>query len=412
MEDTFRQAGRSAPGTCFPYRTTTRTDVRSGAVNPPAGGLSGTSGDGARRALFRRLRNRGEPDPWYHNWLSSAGSDGEYYLPGNGGELIYVYYGIYVIGIGGFVLEEQGYLNQYLLEHLQLLAGQIAWPIFSQLAVIGHTLFAIQFLRLHDTRRYRRWVWFGWIVSTFSGTLIVLLLAGLPLNDLSYHVSLALSFIYILLSFGYLLLAVRQKHRESYLYIVAVSPLFLAIVYAVGATVNLLPQGWLLFAIISYSPAWEITWLFVGLVSRFSFTQRQRILALEETSRLQMGMVQAIDAAQESERERIGKDLHDDIGTTLVVTKAKLGLVGKDRTTVRRYPELRKIELLIDQAISDLRTISHDLMPVEFEEYSLTEVVQQAIDRATNETIQFEFVSKGTEHRFSRRITRNISDYQ
>ncbi|AQG78482.1 7TM diverse intracellular signaling domain-containing protein [Spirosoma montaniterrae] len=308
---------------------------------------------------------------------------------------LYVYYVLYVIGIAGFATEEQGYLNYYLLPYSDLLASQRAWPFFSQLAVIGHTLFAIQFLHL-DQQRYRKWVIAGAVVCAFSVGLILALLVGISFTDTFYRVSLAVSFSYISLSFVYLLLAARQKRRESYLYVLAVSPLFLSILYGVLATVGIVPENWLLFAMMSYSPAWEVGVLCIGLAISFSWEQRQKVRALEQANRVQMRMVQALDEAQESERQRIAQDLHDDVGNTLAAAKGTLGTILNKLIIRTEFPEVAKAHTLIEKAGQDLRTISHNLMPVEFSRYALTDVVRQTVERAGQASpVRFAYVQAG-----------------
>lgn len=58
--------------------------------------------------------------------------------------------------------------------------------------------------------------------------------------------------------------------------------------------------------------------------------------------------------AEKTERERIAKELHDDIGQKLSVVKMQLSL---------NNPDALKASTIIDSAIKDVRSISHNLMP-------------------------------------------------
>lgn len=314
---------------------------------------------------------------------------------------VYGYYGIYVIGICGFILEEQGYLNQVMLGRWDRMASQAAWPVFSQIAIIGHTLFAIHFLRLHQIPGFRHWVILGKAVSGLAGAMILWELVGPAFNNFTYLASLTIAFLYVVLSFVYLVLAIREKFPESYFYIFAVGPLFLSIAYAVGATIGIFPQGWMLYILISYTPAWEICLLFIGLVKRFTSEQRERIAALEQLTNWQAQLIQAIDNAQESERERIGANLHDDTGNTLVAARLKLGMAAEDSVVVSRFPDIYVVIALIDHVMENLRNISHNLMPIEFKKYRLTKVIQQAVDRANTGSIHFEMFMEGAEYHFA-----------
>lgn len=63
---------------------------------------------------------------------------------------------------------------------------------------------------------------------------------------------------------------------------------------------------------------------------------------------------QLIFEAEQGERERIARDLHDSVGQKLSVVKMKLSVSGSDPVSTGE---------LLDQAIADVRTASHNLMP-------------------------------------------------
>ncbi|GAB3046224.1 sensor histidine kinase [Spirosoma pulveris] len=110
------------------------------------------------------------------------------------------------------------------------------------------------------------------------------------------------------------------------------------------------------------------TWLTV--YNRQKFNQQRRLL-------------QNTLATQEDERRRIARDLHDDVGNTLAAIKGVLGLAKERLAQTDQMPEVDKAYSMIDKAGKDLRTITHDLMPIEFETYALPDVVAQLVDRAT-----------------------------
>lgn len=58
--------------------------------------------------------------------------------------------------------------------------------------------------------------------------------------------------------------------------------------------------------------------------------------------------------AEKTERERIAKELHDDLGQKLSVIKMQLSL---------NQPDVKKASSILDSAIHDVRSISHNLMP-------------------------------------------------
>ena len=119
---------------------------------------------------------------------------------------------------------------------------------------------------------------------------------------------------------------------------------------------------------------------------------------LHRKQHAQRRLTSQLIAAQESERHRLAQDLHDDVGNTLAAAKGILNRV------VSQYqsPEAAKAQSLIEKAGQDLRTISHNLMPVEFETYALSYVVGQVVEKAAEASgIQFDFVSLGEEQSIS-----------
>jgi signal transduction histidine kinase len=92
--------------------------------------------------------------------------------------------------------------------------------------------------------------------------------------------------------------------------------------------------------------------------------------------------------------------LHDDVGNTLATIKGILGRAKERVIIAAELPEVGHAYELIDKASNDLRIITHDLMPVEFEHYTLPDVVAQLVERANqSSTAAFEFIVFGTVRR-------------
>jgi two-component system NarL family sensor kinase len=109
--------------------------------------------------------------------------------------------------------------------------------------------------------------------------------------------------------------------------------------------------------------------------------RRKQILAaeladLKEKEKQQMIQEQALRnniamlEGQEAERQRIARDLHDRLGSTL--------------TSVRRFMQSPdhsgKIDVMLDEAIDDVRRISHDLSDGVLQKYGLAEALEDLKD--------------------------------
>ena len=150
---------------------------------------------------------------------------------------------------------------------------------------------------------------------------------------------------------------------------------------AVDARGQLTPTTTLKISI--HPPFWKRWWfallavltLISGVVAWLTAYNRQKL------SR-QRRLLQNTLATQEDERRRIARDLHDDVGNTLAAIKGLLGLAQERAALAAQLPEVARAYAMIDKAGNDLRTITHDLMPIEFEKYALPDVVAQLVDRA------------------------------
>ncbi|TDE12823.1 ligand-binding sensor domain-containing protein [Dyadobacter psychrotolerans] len=145
------------------------------------------------------------------------------------------------------------------------------------------------------------------------------------------------------------------------------------------------------------SPFWR-TWWFITLLFLAGagllyllvrlYVNRQQAIQKELTGR--------IISAQESERFRLAMDIHDDVSNTLAAAKNYLHNYKKnDPQLYQKDIDLSKE--LIQKATEDLRNITHDLMPVEFEKYSLPDVVEKRVEEWNNEgEIMFTYIFAGT----------------
>ncbi len=80
------------------------------------------------------------------------------------------------------------------------------------------------------------------------------------------------------------------------------------------------------------------------------------------------------------------RTFHDDVGNSLAAVKSMLSQHG----------DLQLIEKEIDDIIGNIRNISHDLMPVDFETYALTDIVRQTVNKFKGHpAIRFEYNQTG-----------------
>lgn len=145
-------------------------------------------------------------------------------------------------------------------------------------------------------------------------------------------------------------------------------------------------------------PFWKRWWFWLaGLLIGLSIISFAIISYNQRKLAQQRRLLRNTLATQEEERRRIARDLHDDLGNTLATIKGSLELAKERIENVASIPEVIRAYDLIDKASNDLRTITHDLMPIEFEKYPLPDVVAQLVKRVNSSSrINFEFILFGT----------------
>ncbi|RDK89317.1 tetratricopeptide repeat-containing sensor histidine kinase [Marinirhabdus gelatinilytica] len=89
--------------------------------------------------------------------------------------------------------------------------------------------------------------------------------------------------------------------------------------------------------------------------------QQQRITELQQKNKL-LALNSMIEG-QEAERLRIAKDLHDSLGGLLSTVKAHFTTIQNEFKQVERINLADKTNKLIDEAVVEVRRISHNMMP-------------------------------------------------
>ena len=102
---------------------------------------------------------------------------------------------------------------------------------------------------------------------------------------------------------------------------------------------------------------------------------------------------------QESERQRIAADLHDDLGGTLATLRRRLADIRQHTTDRNIQRAFDDAEPLIQKSSDDLRRISHNLMPPEFARIGLRHAMEQLVRNQPPRPTHFTFTASGIEQK-------------
>ena len=115
--------------------------------------------------------------------------------------------------------------------------------------------------------------------------------------------------------------------------------------------------------------------VFMVAYQRRVMAQKTRILHVEAESQKQV--MAAIVETQESERIRIARDLHDEVGALL--SSVKMGIKLSERKLANapgEPPVFSELTGMLDTAIESVRGISHDLLPPSLEALGLAKALE------------------------------------
>lgn len=108
---------------------------------------------------------------------------------------------------------------------------------------------------------------------------------------------------------------------------------------------------------------------------------RQRIALQEQETQFQKDLLDTAIQTQEQERKRIAKDMHDEVGAMLSAIKLHLG-----RQDYLGHPSEKhkaanaEIKGLLDETLTNVRRISHDLLPPTLEQYGLWTTLENLVE--------------------------------
>ncbi|WP_417608193.1 histidine kinase [Owenweeksia hongkongensis] len=112
-------------------------------------------------------------------------------------------------------------------------------------------------------------------------------------------------------------------------------------------------------------------------------------------------MEQMIDA-QEDERQRLARELHDGIGQSLVALKMQLQF---DRNPKATDITVKRLDVICDE----IRSLSHQMMPLELKENGLESAIQQLIEHNFSVSpIEVDFLFSGLQERLPSNIEINV----
>lgn len=146
----------------------------------------------------------------------------------------------------------------------------------------------------------------------------------------------------------------------------------------------------------------------VGGISEVRHLQMELTEMSRKVKAAQEGLhdyIGAITSAQEEERSRLARELHDDTIQAVIALKQRVQLAQKSLKDQGGKQSLKELEMLAEQTIENLRRLTRALRPIYLEDLGLVtalEMLAREIGQGNSLTVDFQ--KTGNERRLSREV--------
>ncbi len=313
---------------------------------------------------------------------------------------IHIYYALYVFCMLIFNLEDEGFAFQWLYPDTPFLQDYLRHII----AFVGSALLVqVMQLFVNQTKENSKLYHLanGYKILCYGLAIMPIFLlfkANFLLEKINFFAANFTAIITVIILMVCAIERIIKGYKLAWYYLIAMLILLLGILNyvfnALGITTFYIANTTGLVVGLTL----EIVFLSFALTQRYNFLKKEKKILLKEKAQLQVALIDDVFAAQENERARLARDLHDDLGGTLSAIKLNLTAF---KTTVSDLSEKNQLFYgktisMIEKACSNLREIAHDLMPKNLEKLGLIDALnEQFIYLKQTSTIDYEFVSDG-----------------
>ncbi len=148
-----------------------------------------------------------------------------------------------------------------------------------------------------------------------------------------------------------------------------------------------------------------ITDLNMGLESKILARTTELRIVNEELIQRNNEITEALVNGQTIERKRIASELHNNLGSTLSALKWRLEVLNIESLSQKEKTVYQGIKEMMDSAYADVRNISHNLLPVEFESKGLIGGIRKMVEEVNyGERLKISFDSYGTFENIDKKI--------
>lgn len=212
---------------------------------------------------------------------------------------------------------------------------------------------------------------FGLLVTDYANSSTIMRYVFLTSMNIIWIGALVLIILFIWKSYA--------KQKTLALFFLAALGFFAVYILLLLLSQYNLGGNWMFFANMYGSPVGflgESTILSFGLSQRYNLYKKEKDQAMQALEKEKREVADKMIQTQEEERNRLARELHDGLGGLLGSIR-----IGADHRLKSDPQTQHWIGEQLDMAVTDLRNIAHDLMPVQLQEQGLDRILEKTVAR-------------------------------
>lgn len=327
---------------------------------------------------------------------------------------VYAFYAAYVFFAIGFVYSMQGYFIRFYADGSWGVEGDKVRYAAALLLLISNIVFLRAYLQWDLLPNKIFWKISKWLIGILIFLLVVMYLNYLVFNNYIFNLAkYELTILYsvffwlpLVFQFFTVIYCIRKNHNRqiSIYYLFANLPILVLTFYSVFSSYGILPGNHLIeIDYFALSFMVEIVVLSTMMAYRVKLIQdRNEGLLFEKNLQLQQ-RTEAVLEAEERERIRIARDLHDGVGQLLAAARMALGkYISTQQITSQ---EVKNATELLEDGIKEIREVSHNMMPGSLMKFGLTSALKQFVNKINSSgALKIDLQIVGLKERIDERI--------
>ena len=314
----------------------------------------------------------------------------------------YLIYAIYVMFLGLFICSYLGLYQQIFLSAEVLFNKYLHYVLFSEVSFLLFIIFSQKVLNVKES-----FPKLNKVVKVFVIALVVIrfsihfVFPELFLDFISVFMKMWYGIILLVcLLIFYEIVALYKKNKKrttlfAIAYLFMITGAIVTVLYHSTGVVDATFYG---LPVIFYSSLFEILFLTFTIVFMVKQIYDERNVLSNQLAHQQQKFLTAFIDGQEKERERIGKELHDNVGSKLSNFK---------RIFFKNFSDKKMIDE-IDVLCNDVRDLSHQISPPEIKLVGLPGAITDLVTSHSDERLIIEFNCYEFPENLSETITSNL----